>query len=487
MSKFLKVIGIIAVLLVIIGAAAYWFILKKFTPEAETPAMYNQERIVKTIEDQLKETDVQKARTKAPLIIEKNITELQQAIADGALTYEELTAFYLDRILQFDQIDNGMNSISEINPQAIKEAKAFDQQASQTPKKPLYGIPVTLKENINTTNMISSAGAYALRTFKPKEDAEVVKKLTEAQTLILGKVNLSELANYMSMKAPSGYSSKHGQTLNPYGPLKITPSGSSSGSAASVTMNIGAFSLGTETMGSIVSPASHQSVVGFKPTHSSVSGEGVLPLAPSLDTVGPIARSVVDVAQGYNAFKKDTVPSIDSTKFTKNNLQGQRIGLLEMPSAEEEFAKRYDLPFKTLEELIAYNQQDKKVRAKYGQDLLEADVKKKQPDKEIIQTTIKKAQQTFDALLKKQQLDGYAFIDSEGTGLSAVAGYPELTVPLAKNSEGQPYGLTFTQTANKEQTLFKQAYSFEQSTKGRIVLSDNELLANSKKINRDEQ
>ncbi|OUD37850.1 amidase, partial [Vibrio parahaemolyticus] len=99
MSKFLKVIGIIAVLLVIIGAAAYWFILKKFTPEAETLAMYNQERIVKTIEDQLKETDVQKARTKAPLIIEKNITELQQAIADGALTYEELTAFYLDRIL----------------------------------------------------------------------------------------------------------------------------------------------------------------------------------------------------------------------------------------------------------------------------------------------------------------------------------------------------------------------------------------------------
>lgn len=270
MSKFLKVIGIIAVLLVIIGAAAYWFILKKFTPEAETPAMYNQERIVKTIEDQLKETDVQKARTKAPLIIEKNITELQQAIANGTLTYEELTAFYLDRILQFDQIDNGMNSISEINPQAIKEAKAFDQQASQTPKKPLYGIPVTLKENINTTNMISSAGAYALRTFKPKEDAEVVKKLTEAQALVLGKVNLSELANYMSMKAPSGYSSKHGQTLNPYGPLKITPSGSSSGSGASVTMNIGAFSLGTETMGSIVSPASHQSVVGFKDRKSVV-------------------------------------------------------------------------------------------------------------------------------------------------------------------------------------------------------------------------
>ena len=88
----------------------------------------------------------------------KNITELQQAIANGTLTYEELTAFYLDRILQFDQIDNGMNSISEINPQAIR-SQAFDQQASQTPKKPLYGIPVTLKENINTTNMISSAGA----------------------------------------------------------------------------------------------------------------------------------------------------------------------------------------------------------------------------------------------------------------------------------------------------------------------------------------
>ena len=363
----------------------------------------------------------------------------------------------------------------------------------------------------------------------PGEKLEI-KVLKTGKSFGYGKVLtvLKSSEQRVPVKAPSGYSSKHGQTLNPYGPLKITPSGSSSGSGASVTMNIGAFSLGTETMGSIVSPASHQSVVGFKPTHSSVSGEGVLPLAPSLDTVGPIARSVVDAAQGYNAFKKDTVPSIDSTKFTKNNLQGQRIGLLEMPSAEEEFAtakkalqkagaevipvtpdmegidggkvisnefkfaleefaKRYDLPFKTLEELIAYNQQDKKVRAKYWQDLLEADVKKKQPDKEIIQTTIKKAQQTFDALLKKQQLDGYAFIDSEGTGLSAVAGYPELTVPLAKNSEGQHYGLTFTQTANKEQTLFEQAYSFEQSTKGRIVLSDNELLANSKKINRDEQ
>lgn len=311
------------------------------------------------------------------------------------------------------------------------------------------------------------------------------------------------------------------------GPLKITPSGSSSGSGASVTMNIGAFSLGTETMGSIVSPASHQSVVGFKPTHSSVSGEGVLPLAPSLDTVGRLPEVSLMLRKAIMRLRKTRFRALIQRNLLKITYKVQRIGLLEMPSAEEEFAtakraskagaevipvtpdmegidggkvisnefkfaleefaKRYDLPFKTLEELIAYNQQDKKVRAKYGQDLLEADVKKKQPDKEIIQTTIKKAQQTFDALLKKQQLDGYAFIDSEGTGLSAVAGYPELTVPLAKNSEGQPYGLTFTQTANKEQTLFEQAYSFEQSTKGRIVLSDNELLANSKKINRDEQ
>ena len=504
MSKFLKVIGIIAVLLVIIGAAAYWFILKKFTPEAETPAMYNQERIVKTIEDQLKETDVQKARTKAPLIIEKNITELQQAIAEGTLTYEELTAFYLDRILQFDQIDNGMNSISEINPQAIKEAKAFDQQASQTPKKPLYGIPVTLKENINTTNMISSAGAYALRTFKPKEDAEVVKKLTEAQALILGKVNLSELANYMSMKAPSGYSSKHGQTLNPYGPLKITPSGSSSGSGASVTMNIGAFSLGTETMGSIVSPASHQSVVGFKPTQSSVSGEGVLPLAPSLDTVGPIARSVVDAAQGYNAFKKDTVPSIDSTKFTKNNLQGQRIGLLEMPSAEEEFAtakkalqkagaevipvtpdmegidggkvisnefkfaleefaKRYDLPFKTLEELIAYNQQDKKVRAKYGQDLLEADVNKKQPDKEIIQTTVIHSQNELLRELKKREINVAQATISRDLW--------ELKVVKALDESGE-----------MRLTIFEQFTSLEERKKEQLIQAIREVVTKVERV-----
>ncbi|MCU9759010.1 amidase, partial [Enterococcus faecalis] len=148
---------------------------------------------------------------------------------------------------------------------------------------------------------------------------------------------------------------------------------------------------------------------------------------------------------------------------------------------------RYDLALKTLEERIAYNQHDKKVRGKYGEDLLERNVKKKQSDKEIIQRTTKTAQQKFDALLKKQQLDGYAFIDAEGTGLSAVAGYPELTVPLAKNSEGQTNGLTFTQNANNEQTLFEQDYSFEQSTKGRIVLTDSELLAYSKKINRDEQ
>ncbi|KOS00794.1 amidase, partial [Paenibacillus polymyxa] len=222
--------------------------------------------------------------------------ELQEAMGKGEVTSRELVMYYMYRIATHDQSGQNINSIMEINPDAIFIAEALDKERkTRGIRGYLHGIPVLLKENIETKDkMRTSAGALALENNISETDAFLVKKLREAGAIILGKTNMTELANGVSSKMWAGYSSKGGQVLNPYGDFFV--GGSSSGSAVAVASNFTSVAVGTETSASILSPAIQNSIVGIKPTVGLISRTGIIPYSYSQDTAGAIARTVSDAS-----------------------------------------------------------------------------------------------------------------------------------------------------------------------------------------------
>ena len=271
---------------------------------------------------------------------EATIADLQAAMTRGQITAHRLVQLYLDRIQAIDKAGPKINAILEINPEALAIATALDQERqSQGPRGPLHGIPLLLKDNIATADqMQTTAGSRALLGSRPPRDAFVAQKLREAGAIILGKVNLSEWANFRSNPSSSGWSGRGGQSLNPY-VLDRSPIGSSSGSATAVAANLAAAALGSETDGSIISPSSANAVVGIKPTVGLVSRSGVIPIAHSQDTAGPIARTVADAAALLGIItgidERDAVTQesmgnyfTDYTQFLDaNGLNGARIGI----------------------------------------------------------------------------------------------------------------------------------------------------------------
>jgi amidase len=225
------------------------------------------------------------------------IAQLQSQMAFGGLTSEELTRYYLARIARLDQGKLGVNSVIELNPDALAIARHADQLRRQgTVLGPLHGIPVLLKDNIGTGDkMQTSAGSFGLVGAPAVSDATVAAKLRAGGAVILGKTNLSEWANFRSTNSSSGWSARGGQTNNPYG-LNRNPCGSSSGSGAAATANFAAATLATETDGSIVCPASVNGIVGIKPTVGLTSRAGVVPISRTQDTVGSHGRTVADAA-----------------------------------------------------------------------------------------------------------------------------------------------------------------------------------------------
>ena len=228
---------------------------------------------------------------------EATIDDLQARMAAGTLTARTLTIAYLDRIAQIDRAGPKLNSIIELNPDALAIAENLDaERKAGRVRGPLHGIPVLIKDNIATADkMETTAGSLALVGLKPPRDAHLVTRLREAGAVLLGKTNLSEWANFRGERSISGWSGRGGQTHNPY-VLDRNPSGSSSGSAAAVSANLCVAAIGTETNGSIISPATACGVVGFKPTVGLVSRTGVIPIAATFDTAGPITRTVRDAA-----------------------------------------------------------------------------------------------------------------------------------------------------------------------------------------------
>jgi len=228
---------------------------------------------------------------------EATIAELGEQMASGQLSARRLTMAYLQRIRQLDEHGPQLNSILTINPRALEIAELRDaERKAGKARGPLHGIPIVLKDNIDTLDrMHSTAGSLALVDSKPQRDATVARRLRRAGAIILGKTNLSEWANFRSTQSSSGWSGVAGQTRNPY-VLDRNPCGSSSGSGTSVSANLAAASLGTETDGSIVCPASATGIVGIKPTVGLTSRAGVVPISHSQDTVGPMCRTVADAA-----------------------------------------------------------------------------------------------------------------------------------------------------------------------------------------------
>ncbi|HEY9288241.1 MAG TPA: amidase family protein, partial [Candidatus Dormibacteraeota bacterium] len=228
---------------------------------------------------------------------EFTVAQLESMMSSGQLTSVALTNFYLKRILAMDQQGPGVNSVIELNPDALSMAQAADNaRAAGRVLGPLQGIPVLLKDNIDTGDkMQTSAGSFALVGSSATQDSTVAAKLRAGGAVILGKTNLSEWANFRSFESISGWSGRGGQTNNPYG-INRNPCGSSSGSAAAVSANFTAVSLGTETDGSIVCPANANGVVGIKPTVGLTSRAGVVPISHTQDTVGIHGRTVADAA-----------------------------------------------------------------------------------------------------------------------------------------------------------------------------------------------
>lgn len=287
-----------------------------------------------------KEEKLESAGNAAFALEEITVDELQKGMRSGKYTSKYITTLYLQRIESIDKRGPAINSVIEVNPDALVIAEQMDKERKAGKVRgPLHGIPVLIKDNIDTADkMMTTAGALALVGNRALKDAFVVKQLRAAGAVILGKTNLSEWANFRSTRATSGWSSRGGQTKNPY-ILDRNPSGSSSGSGASVSANLCAVAVGTETDGSVIAPSSHCGIVGIKPTVGLVSRSGIIPISKTQDTAGPMARTVKDAAillgamAGVDAQDAVTSESTgkaqgDYTKFLDaDGLKGKRIGI----------------------------------------------------------------------------------------------------------------------------------------------------------------
>src|SRR5262245_22317225 len=259
-------------------------------------------------------------------LVEASVEELQLALRAHLITSEQLVQMYLNRIAAYDKTGPHLNAFIHLNANALDEARARDLERHHGQAHgPLFGIPVLLKDNIDTAGMPTTAGSVALAGSAPPDDAFITQKLHDAGAIILGKATLTEFANFIAIGMPSGYSSLGGYGFNPYDPRPLpggdgrpvlTPGGSSSGPGIAVAANLVTVAIGTETSGSILSPGTANGVVGIKPTVGLVSRDGILPITADQDTAGPLARTVTDAAillsviSGYDPNDAATAPCL---------------------------------------------------------------------------------------------------------------------------------------------------------------------------------
>ena len=458
-----------------------------------------------------------------PFILEQDIPTLQKNIKAGNISYEKLTLFYLYRIRKFESDSTkSLNSIISLNPNVLKEARARDKNKKVNAEFTIFGMPILLKDNINTKDMPTTAGALVLADNTAIKDAFIVERLRKKGALILGKVNLSEWAYYFCVGCPLGYSAIGGQTLNPYSRGEFETGGSSAGSGVAVAANFAVAAVGTETSGSITSPSSLNSVVGLKPTIGVLSRTGIVPISSSLDTPGPMTKNIIDNAIFMNAmrgFDKSDAASRDlNIDYLKNgfkqDLKGRRLGVIKSLLTDSIYAvtieklrkvgaelieitppevalkgfltllnidMKHDLPeylaehadknilVKSINEVRLFNLKDSLLRAPYGQQLFDGIVEDKTTLEElaIIKEQLSTEGKKYLQALKDENLEAILSINNYHSGFAAVAKYPTLTVPMGYKNSGEPISLTFIGIPFTEIKLLEIGYAFEQLTKVR--------------------
>lgn len=461
-----------------------------------------------------------------PLILDQSIGSLQLAVAAGRLSYEAIVTFYIYRIREIESDDERyINAVIALNAAAITRARMLDELRSggtNVDADSIFGMPVLLKDNIGFDGLPTTAGAVALRE-NMTGNAFITDRLEEQGAIILGKANLSEWAYFFCNDCPSGYSALGGQTLNPYGRFTFGTGGSSSGSAAATAANYAVVAVGSETSGSILSPASANSLVGLKPTTGNLSRTGIVPISATLDTAGPIARSVADVVVMFNAMagydQNDMAMPLISDDFSLEyrviDMQGKRLGIVEAladnshymaavhlladsgaTTIELEFSPDRDDRFSQLlggemvrdlalyldrfassaveitsiSELRAFNEGNTDLRAPYGQGLVDmmAELDLSAAELELIREQLQSAARAqLDQLFDESKLDVLLSVNNRHAGIAALANYPALTVPMGYAEDGRPIGLTLFAPPFREQDLIDIGAMYEQLSKAR--------------------
>ncbi len=485
---------------------------------------------------------------------EATVATLQAAMESGAHTARSITELYLARIEQLNRQGPELRAIIETNPDALTIADALDTERQTTgPRGPLHGIPVAIKDNIDTHDgMTTTAGSLALEGSIPPQDSFIAQRLRDAGAIILAKANLSEWAYFRGERASSGWSARGGQCRNPYA-LNRNPCGSSSGSGVAASANLVALTIGTETGGSIMCPSSSNGIVGIKPTVGLWSRSGIIPISHSQDTAGPMCRTVADAATllgpltGVDPRDDATAASqgnthADYTQFLDSaGLQGARIGVarsfagfdprilalfdqaveamrdqgaeivdpanlevsewrdpLPLILLEYEFKAGLnaylaslgpDAPVKSLAEVIAFNEQnaDREMPHFGQQRMIASQARGPLTDAEYLNAKrlIQQANREdgIDRLMNEHNLDaivaptrdlpwptdhikGDRLDGGSSAGPAAIAGYPDITVPMGFVS-GLPVGVSFFGRAWSEPTLLRVAYAYEQATQAR--------------------
>lgn len=437
-------------------------------------------------------------------INELTLRELSEYYQKKSISIKELVQEYLNRIKEKDQGINGLRSMIEINPDALSIAEKLDNVYSKD-KGSLYGVPITLKDNINTGDgMHTSAGSLALSDNIAKTDAEVIKRIRDKGVIILGKNNMTEFANYMTNGMPPGYSSRGGQSISPY-KRDADPSGSSTGSAVAVAANLCMLSIGTDTAGSIVSPSINNSIVGYRPSMGLISQKGIVPISFTCDTAGPMARTVEDVCLLFSEITGHRIVMDDNT-----DIRGMRIGINEdefklmdddEAAMSEDIIKvlsnhgatiskilidrvkkesidiilKYEFKYamnkylsslnksysiKTLKDIINYNEQNADKALRYGQvGLIDAEENTLGDLSEVEYIT----SLTIRERKKKLEIESYKSVDTiiefKPSLNAQYYGMSSITIPFALKKNGMPWGICLRTTLDSN--LLKYAKKIE--------------------------
>jgi amidase len=475
-------------------------------------------------------TDSDDYRRLEALVLEKSASQLQTLVSQGALSYEEITRFFIARIHAIETDDQRyLNAVISLNPLAVDAARAADDERKEGKNiapDSLFGLPILLKDNIGFEGLPTTAGAAALAENYAR-DAFVTQRLKANGVVILGKANLSEWAYFFCTGCPSGYSALGGQTLNPYGRLKFNTGGSSAGSGAAIAGNYALAAVGSETAGSILSPSSANSLVGLKPTTGSLSRSGVVPISSTLDTTGPMARTLGDVVALFNAMAGYDQADTAMPRLTEDlkllvrdtDLTGLRLGFPEALASEPlivaavskleaagvvvvpvEFAPpdlseevqfmgaemvrdlaEYlsdnasdEVSIETLSDLQAYNLDIPSERAPYGQALVDqmvdfetffqSDIAAGEGEiARLKQIVVEEVGGYLNALFSRHDLEVLVRINNSGASAGAFANYPALTIPAGYRVSGQPVGVTFYAPSFQEQRLIDIGQKLEAS------------------------